>query len=118
MVKIPEKMYYSIKEASEITDTPSHVLRFWETEFDELTPKKSQSGRRMYRMKDLDMIVEIKNLLYVEQYTIPGARRFLQLKKERKLKISADHTATTVLKEIKNHLCLLRDTIQADRSNI
>ncbi|MDX9703016.1 MAG: MerR family transcriptional regulator [Candidatus Auribacterota bacterium] len=118
MVKIPEKMYYTIKEASEITDTPSHVLRFWETEFEELKPRKSKSGRRMYRMKDLDLIVEIKQLLYIEQYTIPGARRFMQLKKERKLRISADHTATTILHELKLRLAELKNEIRADKNNL
>ncbi len=69
------KTYYSISEVCEMTGLEAHVLRYWESEFPQLHPKKNRAGNRAYRDKDIDLINYIKFLLYEEQYTIPGARR-------------------------------------------
>ena len=74
----PEKLYYRIGEVSDITGTKPHVLRFWETEFKMFSPQKSRSKHRLYKKKDIDLIFEIKRLLYEEKYTIEGARRKLK----------------------------------------
>ena len=74
---IPEKLYYSISEVSEITGLEPYVLRFWEAEFPVLKPRKNKKGHRTYRKKDIEQIFEIKELLYEHKYTIPGAREVL-----------------------------------------
>jgi len=76
------KMYYSIREAAEMTELQPHVLRYWETEFKELSPKKNRAGNRVYREQDIELILEIKNLLHDQRFTIEGARQ--ELKQRRK----------------------------------
>ena len=73
----PEKLFYKIGEASEIVGVETHVLRYWETEFSFLIPRKTKSGQRIYTKKDIDLILQIKRLLYDEKYTIDGARKKL-----------------------------------------
>ncbi len=68
------KRLYSIGEVGRLTGLQPHVLRFWETEFKELAPQKSDSGRRIYNLKDIDIILRIKKLLYQKKYTIEGAK--------------------------------------------
>ncbi len=77
---LPDKLYFKIGEVSEITGVPAYVLRFWETEFNSFKPKRTSSGRRLYRKKDVELVCRIKDLLYNKKYTIPGAR--LHLKKK------------------------------------
>lgn len=72
------KLYYRIGEVAKITDVKPHVLRYWETEFRWMAPPKSRSKQRLYRRKDIEMIVAIKRLLYEERYTIAGARQQLR----------------------------------------
>ena len=73
-----EKLYYSISEVSEITQLKQYVLRYWETEFPMLHPKKNRAGNRSYRQSDIDTILKIKDLLYNQKYTIEGARERLK----------------------------------------
>lgn len=73
----PEKLFYKIGEVSRIVGTESYVLRYWETEFPFLSPRKSKSGQRIYTKKDVDLILQIKKLLYEEKYTIDGVRKKL-----------------------------------------
>jgi len=70
----PDKIYYRIGEVSRITGVKPHVLRYWESEFKEIKPSKSRSLQRLYRKKDLELILQIKTLLYEDGYTIAGAR--------------------------------------------
>ena len=72
-----KKTYYSISEVCGKTGLEPHVLRYWETEFQQLRPKKNRAGNRAYRDKDIGIIRYIKYLLYEEQYTIPGAKKKL-----------------------------------------
>ena len=76
-VLIPDKLYFRIGEVSELAQTKSYVLRYWETEFPMLKPQKSRSGHRAYRRRDVEMVLEIKRLLYEKGFTIEGARRQL-----------------------------------------
>ncbi len=78
----PTKMYYSITEVAELTGLKPHILRYWETEFSILHPKKNRAGNRAYRKKDIETVKLIKRLLYTEGYTIEGAKR--QIRKLRK----------------------------------
>lgn len=73
-----KKLYYSISEVSQLTSLKAYVLRYWETEFSELRPKKNRSGSRTYTLDDIKLIFLIKRLLYEDKYTIEGARQRLQ----------------------------------------
>ena len=73
----PRKLYYKIREVGEIAGVKSHVLRFWETEFPALSPPKGRNGQRVYRPRDIELILEIRKLLYEDGYTIAGARRHM-----------------------------------------
>jgi len=75
---IPEKLYYKIGEVSEITGIEPYVLRYWESEFKIVSPSRTHSKQRLYRKKDLELILEIKKLLYEERFTIAGAKKKLQ----------------------------------------
>ena len=72
---IPKKLYYSISEVCALTELEQHVLRYWESEFPQLRPKKNRAGNRAYRDKDIEIIKYIKHLLYEEKFTIPGAKK-------------------------------------------
>lgn len=74
-VNIPEKLYFKIGEVSKIVGVKPYVLRYWETEFKEIEPAKSRSNQRLYRRKDVDALLTIKDLLYKEGFTITGARK-------------------------------------------
>src|SRR4030067_120582 len=74
-VSIPDKLFYKIGEVSRIVGVEPYVLRYWETEFPFLKPRKNKSGQRVYVKKDLELILEIKRLLYQERYTIEGVRK-------------------------------------------
>ena len=75
---IPEKLYFKIGEVSEITGIEPYVLRYWESEFKIISPSRTHSKQRLYRKKDLELILEIKKLLYEEKFTIAGAKKKLQ----------------------------------------
>ena len=75
---IPDKLYFRIGEVATLCRLPAYVLRFWETEFPGLGPKKSGTGHRLYRRKEVEMVLEIKRLLYEKRFTIEGARKFLE----------------------------------------
>ena len=77
-VVVPDKLYFRIGEVSRLTKLPAYVLRFWETEFPQLKPVKSNTGQRMYRRKDVESALHIKKLLYEEGFTIAGARQHLR----------------------------------------
>jgi DNA-binding transcriptional MerR regulator len=72
-----KKLYYSISEVSKITEVEQYVLRYWETEFEQLRPQKNRAGNRIYTNKDIQLIMQIKNLLREKKYTIEGAKRIL-----------------------------------------
>ncbi len=75
---IPDKLYFKIGEVSDLLAVEPHVLRFWEGEFPLLAPKKSGTGHRLYRRKDVELLLRIKHLLYERRFTIEGARQALQ----------------------------------------
>jgi DNA-binding transcriptional MerR regulator len=73
-----KKLYYSISEVSKITSVEQYVLRYWETEFEQLKPQKNRAGNRIYTNKDIQLIIHIKSLLRERKYTIEGARKILE----------------------------------------
>jgi DNA-binding transcriptional MerR regulator len=112
------KMYYSISEVADMTGVKAHVLRYWETEFPSLRPKKNRAGNRNYRPKDIKAILVIRDLLYKEGFTISGARKKLQehygnpdpLINQLQIPF-ADPQARQILTTIKNDLQELRDQV-------
>ena len=97
-----KKLYYSIGEVSNMVGLKSYVLRYWETEFKQLSPPKNRAGNRTYRQKDIDLIVEIKDLLYNKKYTIEGAKTMIGVNKEDSIKTITDYNA--ILVNLKNEL--------------
>lgn len=75
---IPDKLYFRIGEVATLCRLPAYVLRFWETEFPQLKPVKSSTGQRMYRKRDVENVLRIKQLLYGQGFTISGARQHLR----------------------------------------
>jgi DNA-binding transcriptional MerR regulator len=75
--KIPNKLFFKIGEVCELTDTQPYVLRYWESEFPSLAPAKNSSGQRIYRRRDIETVLRIKELLYDEGFTIAGAKKRL-----------------------------------------
>jgi DNA-binding transcriptional MerR regulator len=76
--EIPDKLYFRIGDVARLAGIKPYVLRFWETEFPSLGPRKSGTGHRLYRRKDVEQVLEIKRLLYEKRFTIEGARKFLE----------------------------------------
>jgi DNA-binding transcriptional MerR regulator len=82
---IPDKLYFKIGEVCEITGVQPHVLRYWETEFPQLAPEKNRAGQRVYKRRDIELILRIKKLLYEDKFTIAGARKRLAAESRFKL---------------------------------
>jgi DNA-binding transcriptional MerR regulator len=101
--RIPDKLYFKIGEVSKIAGVPTHVLRFWETEFPRISPRRTPSGQRLYTRKEVELVLEIKSLLYQRRFTIDGARQHLRSR-------SADEPPPPqdVLEEIRSELNQLR----------
>ncbi len=76
--RIAKKEYYSIGDVCDLTDLKPHVLRYWETQFDVLHPNKNRAGNRVYRPKEVELVMLVKNLLYEQKFTIEGARQKLR----------------------------------------
>jgi len=91
---IPDRMFFKISDVAEIADIEPHVLRYWEGEFAELKPRKTKSGRRQYTRKDIEVILEIKSLLYDDGFSIAGAKK--RLKKRKKTDAKSDQIIDAV----------------------
>ena len=110
--RLPDKIYFKIGEVSEIVGVEPYVLRYWETEFELLKPSKAPSRHRLYKKKDVELLLEIKRLLYAEGFTIEGARKRLkETKKEEKTQLRlplADQKYKSALAKIRKDLQSLR----------
>lgn len=82
-LQVPDKLYYKIGEVAKVTGIKTHVLRYWETEFNAIRPNKSRSNQRLYRKQDVEIILRLKDLLYNQGFTIAGARKKLREKPAR-----------------------------------
>ena len=113
-----KKLYYSISEVGEIADLKQYVLRYWETEFPNLRPNKNKAGNRIYKSNDLDLILEIKNLLYNRKFTIKGAKQYLLDNKNKHLKSNdkiiklSNNSDIQSLKDIKTGLSELINLLE------
>jgi len=106
--EVPDKIYFKIGEVAKITSLKPSVLRYWESEFSALNPAKSWSGQRMYNKKHLDVIFEIKRLLYLEKMTIEGARKKLDNRRKGE---DAEERLARVLAEVRDELGRIRDSL-------
>ena len=82
--QIPDRLFFRIGDVSQLAGVEAYVLRFWEGEFPSLAPKKTSTGQRQYRRKDVETVLEIKRLLYDEGYTIAGARKAMRTRSKQK----------------------------------
>jgi DNA-binding transcriptional MerR regulator len=105
-IRIPDKLYFKIGEVGKITGLPTHVLRFWESEFNRINPKRTATGQRSYTRKDIELILEIKHLLYEKKFTIEGARNYLRSKTK-----PSSHPSEGFLEELKAELRSIRDLL-------
>jgi DNA-binding transcriptional MerR regulator len=105
MAEIPDKLFFKIGEVCKIVDIEPFVLRFWESEFPNLAPEKSKTGQRVYKRKDIEMVLRIKELLYERGYTIAGARK--QLGRTRVSKEDFARRLFLIQKELRDILTLL-----------
>ena len=113
--RLPEKIYFKIGEVSEIVGVEPYVLRYWETEFELLKPAKAPSKHRLYKKRDVELLLEIKRLLYTEGFTIEGARKKLkEAKKDEKIQLKLPLTEQkykSALVKLKKELESLRRLI-------
>lgn len=108
---IPDKLYFKIGEVSQIVGVEPHVLRYWELEFKQINPYRPPSGQRLYRRSDLEVVMEIKRLLYEEGFTIAGARKALSQGQMEQLEIGLDKGKggeRRLLAELKKELLYLQ----------
>ncbi|MBV6421771.1 MAG: hypothetical protein DAHOPDDO_03053 [Ignavibacteriaceae bacterium] len=105
-----KKLYYSISEVSKITDIEQYVLRYWETEFEQLTPQKNRAGNRIYTNKDIRLILYIKELLREKKYTIEGAKKILENYEQDKKPI-VEIKEKKIIEDIKPEVEIVMDNI-------
>lgn len=110
---IAKKVYYSIGEVCDLTGLKPHVLRYWETQFEVLNPTKNRAGNRVYRSKDIELVLLVKHLLYEEKYTIEGAnKRLVDMRKDGELKEESHEVlGPEFLARMKGELEELRDLL-------
>ena len=112
---IAKKVYYSIGEVCELAGLKAHVLRYWEAQFKVLKPSKNRAGNRVYRSRDVELVLLVKHLLYDKRYTIEGAsQKLIEMRKQGELKEGAQSVmAGEFLSGIKKELEELRDVLTA-----
>ena len=109
-----EKLYYRIGEVEQITEVPAYVLRYWESEFKLLRPKKNPAGQRLYRPRDVELVQRIKTLLYDERLTLEGAKKRLlaDSRKTSQMELGLRETVyADALRRIRERLTALRERL-------
>jgi DNA-binding transcriptional MerR regulator len=113
---IPDKLYFRIGEAAQLVGVEPYVLRFWETEFPQLNPKKSGTGHRLYRRKEVELLLEVKRLLYEKKFTIEGARLYFE-QNRKKAKVTPVKAATAAPAQPPSQVGLFADPALALTAN-
>ena len=110
---IPDKLFFRIGEVSRIADVPASVLRFWENEFPRIKPRRTETGQRIYRKSDVELILTIKHLLYDRKFTIKGARQHLKSKAKTHIipEPSPSPPDTDLISSLRNELRQIRDLL-------
>jgi len=109
-VEIPDKSYFRIGEVSRILGVEPYVVRYWESEFKTIKPVRTTSDQRLYRKKDVEKLVTIRNLLYSEQFTIAGAKKKLSRRKREDSSVSEDSYRDRLVR-IKKELLKIREMV-------
>ena len=109
--EIPDKRYFRIGEVSAITGVEPYVLRYWETEFPKVKPARSRSGQRLYKRRDIEILLMVKELLYQKKYTIAGAKKYLH-QHLRGSELQAVDGESITLEEIRDELAAIRDLLE------
>ena len=109
-VEIPDKSYFRIGEVSKILGVEPYVVRYWESEFKTIKPVRTTSDQRLYRKKDVEELVTIRNLLYSEQFTIAGAKKKLSGLKREDSSVSEDSYRDRLVR-IKKELLKIREMV-------
>ncbi len=119
-ITIPDKLYFKIGEVAKMADVPTHVLRYWESEFSGIKPKRANSKQRLYRRQDVELILKIKTLLHDQGYTIAGARKLIlggaeipELVKKQKKKVPI--AVSEPLSKIKEELLHLQSLLNSKK---
>ena len=107
----PDKLYLRIGEVSVLTGLPASVLRYWESEFASLSPKKSSTGQRLYTKQNIEQITQLKQLLYAEKLTIEGARQRIEVRKRYQKPEHSRESLAALLEVVKLELKALRDQL-------
>lgn len=118
-ILIPDKLYFRIGEVATLCRLPAYVLRFWESEFPQLRPVKSSTGQRMYRKRDVESVLRIKQLLYEQGFTISGARQHLRAETKSdksQAAIQFPTQATPEIQHIRQGLREILDLLSARRT--
>lgn len=115
-----KKLYYSISEVSKITNTEQYVLRYWETEFEQLKPQKNRAGNRIYTNKDIQLILHIKTLLRERKYTIEGAKKIMENYSPEKILQPVEQTKQITATEVPENVEVKKEknTLQKDLEEI
>ncbi len=119
-IAIPDKLYFKIGEVAKMADVPTHVLRYWESEFPGISPKRANSKQRLYRRQDVELILDIKTLLHDQGYTIAGARKFLESEQtpgQAAAPIPPNTKVSETLQTIKQELKELQNLLTSKKEN-
>jgi DNA-binding transcriptional MerR regulator len=114
-IQIPDKLYFKIGEVSKLAEVAPHVLRYWESEFSDIKPKRATSRQRLYRREDVELILIIKNLLHTQGYTIAGARKLILESNQMsdiKLQNQKAESTASKLNSIKRELIDLKEQLK------
>jgi len=109
-IQIPDKHYFTIGEVSSICSVPAHVLRYWEQEFEDLTPVRRRGKRRYYTRENVELVTRIMNLLYEKNFTINGARK--QLKQNGSLGNSSDNASSLEPRQVDETIAQLKQVLK------
>jgi DNA-binding transcriptional MerR regulator len=115
---VPDKLYYRIGEVEALTEVPAYVLRYWESEFKLLRPKKNEAGQRLYRKRDLDLVRRIKSLLYDERLTLEGAKKRLLAESRGSAQMTIELRGAVMeetLRRLRDRLLALRERLARER---
>ncbi len=107
-----KKLYYSIGEVSEITDIEPHVLRYWETIFDQLSPRKNKAGNRTFREEDITFILKLKELIQEKKYSTAGAKKYLENESQEPTNEKGEPLSFEVKKDLKEVKIFLNDLLE------
>lgn len=116
--KIPDKLAFKIGEVADLIGVKAYVLRYWETEFDVLKPKKSKHNQRMYERKDVENLFLIKKLLYRDRFSIEGARAALKKLKKDNVRVKQIKTIAETIEEAKDKIMDVLDDIASLRQMV